>query len=224
MNKLLIAVLTLATVSCVPSTGYTPVHILGAAMLNESCEAQSNDLFVGRGELNVDLAAYANNTDADYLAQFQVESELQPIATVIDDEVISDASRNDFIVDTLVMNFATNPAGVAIAEQRTAFHFVLQAGARRTDSYVGADLIPRAVYQAVRGQLVALGDAVEVLVTFHLEGYLGTGERIRTNPVVFPVVLYKGGGIPLCADGTTAGSISPCGNTGQDTVYTCGGA
>jgi hypothetical protein len=168
-----------------------------------------------RGSLDL-----AGNTQ--YYVQFDWESNLQQISTLVPPDTIAGPQRNEFVLDHFVFNYSSMPSLGFQPEQVNAYA-VQPPGASGSSNWLGIFLLTP---QARRVLLTSIqpGDyvGVELLVTFQVFGALASGQKISSNKVTYPINVYRGTGV-TCAAGDVRAPNGPCGSPGgQDgTAVVC---
>lgn len=217
--KTFLATAPLFGIGCVSND--SSIHILNAfpyqsALSNGSCQAMS----IGQPGGTLDISG-----NTAYILQWTVESTLQQISSSISGETpFQGPQRNDWIANQVVYSYTTVPAlNPPLAGEAVPYSWRIAAGSSST-SFIGMQMIgPTATNQLVAS--VRVGNTVQLVVTFYLQGQLASGQKLNTNKVSYPIWIYNSG-FPGCAAGVKRIPSGPCGYAGgQDgtLVGCCGG-
>ncbi len=187
-----------------------------------SCDFSDPTLYVESGALDLSVAPLFQS----YYQVFSWENDLQNISVTVNTQITSE-TPNTFIATTIkdsyVMVGGTNPPNGLVSISAT-----IAPGGTPNDNSVGVFLLTNAAVQAICGNPTPLdncpnfaGGPSTLLVTFQIAGSLVGGGAAQTNPIVFPLTLFKGGNV--AADGTckppTVAQTTGCGIPGRDIPY-----
>jgi hypothetical protein len=201
------AALALVLTGC--SVDETGVRLLNAHGYDATCEIDA-ELVQSRGSLDI-------SATTTYNLAFDVESDLTQDETTVGGTVLQPQNQNNFFVKEGVYSYTSNP-DLSFNEERANAHYVASAGATE-GGYITLNLIqPQAREQLLSS--LAVGEELQLLVTVHLEGELGSGKKVKTNEVTFPIQVYNSG-FSGCPGSTVAPTGAPCGNVGQDSGAGC---
>lgn len=166
-----------------------------------ACERQE----IGQYRGSLDISAISS-----YLLSFGTESDFEDINTTVSGRVIADGSRNNFIAEQLVFNYASEPS-LPFEEERVNMHFVIEPGATGADSFIIVDLMAPKAAELLRNN-VPVGGSYELQVSFYVRGKTAAGAELETNTVNYPISVYSTG-----FQGCPAGDFAlngPCGRFG----------
>jgi hypothetical protein len=185
------------------------IHLLNAfpyqsTVSNGTCTAASVGITGG----SLDISANTN-----YLVQFTMESTFQQLSTSFSGETpFAVPSRNDWTATAIAYSYTTVPALTPpLPAEQLPLYFRLPAGASST-SFIGLDLITASVAQRMVTS-VAVGNAVQLNITIQLLGELASGQKMNTNKVTYPIVIYNTG-FTGCAAGDRRVPSGPCATPG----------
>jgi hypothetical protein len=210
-NQLTLLLAVVVTSGCVAQN--SPVRVGGTfspgGTDGKSCELKP-DIQIGGGSLD------ASGSRAFFLLTTYTSS-LQEIST-FDPKgiVLADSSRNNFVADTLVLNYSTKGEGApalpaALKVQRLPTTLVILPA---------TDL--NALFNVISGPMseflsttVVKGDKFVLNVNYGLSGYLASassGGRLDSNFVDFPITVSRE--VDPCPAGTFLAPTGPCGTGG----------
>lgn len=190
-----------------------------------TCQFNDATLYVETGAIDLSVPALYHS----YYQIFGWENDLQNISVTVTSQITTE-TPNTFIATTIKDNYVlvggTNPPNGLVSISAT-----IAPGGNPTTNSVGVYLFADSTNQAICGTPTATdacplftGGPETLLVTFQIAGALVGGGAAQTNPITFPVTLFKGDPAnidPLtgkCLNGTVAQTTS-CGIPGRDIPY-----
>jgi hypothetical protein len=178
-----------------------PIRILnGHAWSSTDCALE--ELVTTRGSFDV-------ATPSSYFLGFDIENDLQQISTQVGDDIIADASRNNFITRQVVLTYTSTPA-LPFEEERYGKHYVVPPGS--DGSNVSVELLGPKAKELLRNNLAGgSSDSYEVTTSFWIEGDTAAGLKVKTNTVNFPIRAYRSSVTCPAGDFVPSG---PCGSPG----------
>jgi hypothetical protein len=195
-----------------------------------ACDFSDATKYVEGGALDLSVPPLYQS----YYQVFSWENDLENISVTVNTQITSD-TPNTFIATTIKDNYVlvggTNPPNGLVSITAS----ILPGGTFNTNS-VGVFMLTSEAVTAICGPTTTVTDncpgftagSATLLVTFQIAGALVGGGAAQTNPVTFPLTLFKGGNVvnnPLtgtfsCAAGTSP-QMTSCGIPGRDIPY-CG--
>jgi hypothetical protein len=217
---LLVAVLVGSACSAPPDQS---IIVSVARAPGPQCDFSDGTKYVESGQLDLSVPPLYQS----YFQIFSWENDLQNISVTVTSQITS-ATPNTFIATTIKDNYvlvsgANPPNGLVSISASIA------PGATSGQSDVGVYLITNAARDALCGTPVGndncplfTAGVATLQVTFQIAGALVGGGAAQTNPVMFPLTLFKGGNFDnstgKCAMGTIPQTTS-CGIPGRDIPY-----
>jgi hypothetical protein len=186
------------------------------------CNFSDATLYVENGALDLSVPRLYQS----YFQVFSWENDLENISVTVNTQITTD-TPNTFIGTTIKDNYVM-VGGVSPPNGLVSISAAILPGATFANSDVGIFLLTNAAVQAICGNPTALdncpdfaGGPSTLLVTFQVAGSLVGGGAAQTNPISFPLTLFKGGNVKpdgTCATGFVAETTS-CGIPGRDIPY-----
>jgi len=176
------AVAILAACAAEPDTS---VVVSIARAPGENCDFSDPTKYIEGGA--VDMSVYGDASS--YFQVFSWESQLQQITTTVNGDQISGPVLNTFVANRVELSYilvgGTNPPP-GIINMAAA----IPAGGTADKASVGVELLtPEA---AAAGNAAAVtGTSQTLLVTFQVAGNVVGGAGLTTNPVTFPLTLFR---------------------------------
>jgi len=202
----LILASTLAAVGCTVPNGssirFLNAHEFTTGPQTAGCTPQTINIYRG----SLDLAGSTR-----YIAAFDWESVLAQINTVVSPDTLAGPQRNEWVLDHLVFNYSSTPSLAFQAEQISGYA-VQPPGASGSSNWIGLSLLAPQARQTLLDH-VQVGASYEVLVTFQAFGALASGQKIATNKVTYPIVVYRSG-FTGCVAPDIQAPTGPCGDPG----------
>ncbi len=154
-----------------------------------------------------------------YQIGLKMQSEMDPdLDTTADDVTLVRAvQRNQINIDQINLTYTTVPSSIALEAESEALWFTVgpQAEAQvRLGSLVGEKAIEK-----LNTALPNPGDRADVRVKMTFSGNLNSGGRVVSAPAVFPITVFRGGGLPTCPMGQIIARNGPCGAVGGQDGY-----
>jgi hypothetical protein len=195
-----------------------------------NCDFSDATKYIEGGALDVSVPPIFQS----YFQIFSWENDLQNISVTVTSQITTE-TPNTFIATTIKDNYVmvggTNPPNGLVSITAS-----IGPGATSSQSDVGVYLITNEARQAICGApsatdncpnlvLTAAAPTATLLVTFQIAGALVGGGAAQTNPVTFPLTLFKGGTVVTTATGTlgcasgAAPRTTSCGIPGRDIPF-----
>lgn len=221
-----LAVLGLLLAGC----GADPLNIvvLSARAPGDKCLFDDDSLYVERGSLDFrsyTISAGVNpptTNSATYGQIFSWENNLQPVILQVNSQTVDPGNGNNFIADSIVYEYQYTDPSVTLGAENQNIRAMIYAGAKASDSSVGASLIQPAAGAAIENSTLIDTSAQTLLVTFQIFGKLVAGQPKYTNKVSFPVTVYRSSTTPLdCYSSGLVPAGGPCGIPGRDQPLAC---
>jgi hypothetical protein len=210
MTTRILTLIALVSAGCVAQN--SPVRVTGVFSPGgddgKKCELSGNiQQFGGSIDASGSLAYFLLTT---YSNGLQAIETLDPRGNTI-----ADSTRNNFIVDTLVLNYATKGAGAPalpkeLQVQRIPITAVMEAGGV-LNSLFNVISSPMADFLSAN---VNKGDSFLLSVNYFLSGYVSSassGGRLDSNAIDFPITVRRQ--FDPCPAGNFIAPNGPC-NTG----------
>lgn len=193
-----------------------------------NCDFADSTKYVEGGALDLSVPPLYQS----YFQIFSWQSDLQNISVTVTSQITSE-TPNTFLATTIkdsyVLVGGTNPPNGLVS-----ISAAIAPGATANQNDVGVYLLTANARQALCGtpvpgdncpnvQLTPAAPTATLNVTFQIAGALVGGGSAQTNPVTFPLTLFKGGNVVnnvgnggfTCAAGTKLVTTS-CGIPGRD--------
>ncbi len=204
MKWMLLALALSSTVGCmVPNDSTIRVlaaHALKAGGETDKCEAEEIQLLAG----SLDISA-----GVDYFIQFDLESDFQQINTTTGSQVIADDSRNIFFGEEVIFTYTSTPA-LVFEQESQPLHFVVKPNAA---GLVRLGLITRKADAVLFQNVKVPEDPLDLRVQLEFRGKLASGQSVRSNSIVYPIVVFTSN-FPGCQTGQLRVGNGPCGGSG----------
>lgn len=191
--------------SCVPND--SSIHILNAFQLSPGGGAQgctASSIGITRGSLDLSGTQY-------YILQFAMESTFEQLSTFGTSDVLQGPQRNDFIADSVLFSYSSTPPIAGLGNDSVPINFRLPAGAS-SGSFLREFLITPNTYQTLLAN-VGRNQIVTLYVTLWVHGALGSGQKLSSNKVTFPIQVFNSG-FAGCSPGDIRIPSGPCGSPG----------
>lgn len=207
------------------------VVILNARAPGDKCDFTDPTLFVERGSL--DFTPWVSTGGAAgqsvyYGQAFSWENQMLPLPITVNGQIVDPGGGNDFIGDTIVYSYQYTGPGVTLANETQNIRASITAAATADKNFMGAQLIQPQAAAALDAALTLDGTPQTLLVTFQMFGKTVAGVGKSTNPVSFPLTVYKNSNAPvICNPSPTDGGVAtrlfegPCGEPGRDSPVQC---
>jgi hypothetical protein len=189
-----------------------------------NCDFSDATKYVEGGALDLSVPPLFQS----YYQVFSWENDLENISVTVNTQITSE-TPNTFIATTIKDNYVmvggTNPPNGLVS-----ITAAITPGATANENSVGVFLLTNAAVQAICGPVVGndnchgfpAGGVETLLVTFQIAGSLVGGGAAQTNPVTFPLTLFKSGHFDnatgTCAVGYVAVTTT-CDLPGRDIPY-----
>jgi len=192
-----------------------------------ACDFSDSTKYVESGALDLSVPPLYQS----YYQVFSWENDLQNISVTVNTQITTD-TPNTFIATTIKDNYVM-VGGTSPPNGLVSITAAILPGATFDTNSVGVYLLTAAAIEAICGGVVgndncpgfqptAAAPTATLLVTFQIAGSLVGGGAAQTNPVTFPLTLFKGGNFDnatgTCAKGyapTTTSCLAP----GRDIAY-----
>ena len=197
------------------------IVVSSARAPGDKCDFGDPTLYVESG--SVDIAAFG--AGSSYVQVFSWENDLQQISTTVNGDTISGATLNTFISTQVNLSYVlvggTNPPPGIVNMNAT-----ITAGGTPDKNSVGVEFLTQQAAQTLNAAIPdpapgGITASQTLLVTFQIVGALVGGGAAATNPVTFPLTVFKA--TPpvagVCPGTTTPHSFSTCGIPGRDGPY-----
>ena len=221
------AILTLAAALFASACSAPPdqsIIVTSARAPGASCDFSDSTKYVEGGALDLSVPPLYQS----YYQVFSWENDLQNISVTVTSQITSE-TPNTFIATTIKDNYVmvggTNPPNGLVS-----ITAAISPGATANTNSVGVFMLTNNAVQAICGPTVIGNDncpgftagSATLLVTFQIAGSLVGGGAAQTNPVTFPLTLFKGGHFDNTTGTCAAGYIpvtTSCGIPGRDIQY-----
>ena len=193
-----------------------------------ACDFSDATKYVEGGALDLSVPPLYQS----YYQVFSWENDLQNISVTVNTQITSE-TPNTFIATTIKDNYVM-VGGTSPPNGLVSITASIAPGATSSTNSVGVYLLTTAAIQAICGgnvvgndncpgfQPTAAAPTATLLVTFQIAGALVGGGAAQTNPITFPLTLFKGGHFDnatgMCAAGYNPTTTS-CGVPGRDIAY-----
>jgi hypothetical protein len=184
-------------------TNDSPIRLLGAHPLKVSdtdCAAEDVQIISGR----LDVSAQPS-----YLLQFDLESDMQRINTNTGGTSIADESRNNFYANEVILSYTSTPA-LTFEQESVPVHFVVEPG---SPAIVRMNILTRKAYTVLSQNVLVPSDKLDLRLQLEFRGYLASGQKLRSNSIVYPISVFTSG-FTGCPANTLLTRTGPCGSTG----------
>lgn len=172
-------------------------------------------------ELSSEIQQFGGSLDASgsraYLLVTRYTNGLQALETLDNrGNVIADATRNNFVVDTLVLNYATKGAGAPALPRELQVQRIPVTGVMSPEDGLNAlfNVISAPMAEWINTN-TNKGDSYLLSINYYLSGYIASGSgggRLESNAIDFPVTVRRSFD-PCPADRPLAPN-GPCGAGG----------
>ena len=196
--------LALLSAACAPVGSDSPIRLLGASALSgtaSSCAA-SKDVESIDGSLDI-------SASQQFWMAFNKQSDMQPLTTTVNSEVLAGPDRNDFIADQMIFTYSSTPA-LPFEPETQGVYGVIKAGEQ--SGTIKLNLLAPNAAQLLQAKL-GRGDSVELVATFTLSGALASGQKLKSNTIAFPIQVFNSG-FAGCPAGDIPAPTGPCGVPG----------
>lgn len=190
------------------------------------CNFSDATIYVEGGALDVSVPRIFQS----YLQIFSWQNDLQNISVTVNTQITTE-TPNTFIATTIKDSYVL-VNGVNPPDGLVSISASIGPGATFSSNDVGVYLLTSEAVQSICGSPTAFDNCPgflptaaapqeTLLVTFQIAGALVGGGAAQTNPVSFPLTLFKGGNV--APDGTcippTVPQTTSCGIPGRDIPY-----
>jgi hypothetical protein len=187
------------------------------------CDFSDSTLYVEGGALDLSVPPLYQS----YYQVFGWENDLENISVTVTQQITSE-TPNTFIATTIEDNYVlvngTNPPAGLVSISAS-----IAPGGTPVDNTVGVFLLTSSAMEAICGPTITATDncpgftvgSATLLVTFQLAGALVGGGATKSNPVTYPLTLFKGGHVAAngtCDPGFVSQTTS-CNAPGRDIQY-----
>jgi hypothetical protein len=187
-----------------------------------ACDFSDATHYVESGALDLSVSPLFQS----YFQVFSWENDLENISVTVNTQITTE-TPNTFLATTIKDNYVM-VGGVSPPAGLVSIAAAIAPGATTTNSSVGVFLLTANAVATICGGATLLdncpnfnGNPSTLLVTFQIAGALVGGGAAQTNPVTFPLTLFKGGHVK--PDGTCETGFAPqtttCGIPGRDLPY-----
>jgi hypothetical protein len=199
------------------------IIVSSARAPGQACDFSDSTKYVEGGALDLSVPPLFQS----YYQVFSWENDLQNISVTVNTQITTE-TPNTFIATTIKDNYVmvggTSPPNGLVSITAAIF-----PGATANTNSVGVYLLTNDAVRAICGNPTLIdncpafgGGPSTLLVTFQIAGALVGGGAAQTNPVTFPLTLFKGGNFDpatgMCKTGYSAVTTS-CGIPGRDIPY-----
>jgi hypothetical protein len=191
------------------------IVVTAARAPGDTCGFTDPTLYVEGGAIDMSVFGPASS----YFQVFSWESQLQQISTTVNGDTIASSQANTFIANRVQLSYilvgGTNPPNGLINMSAT-----IVAGATPDKNSVGVELLTPEAAQAGNTATLA-GGSQTLLVTFQIAGNLVSGASSMTNPITYPLTLFRSGydaATNTCPPGETT-HVTSCNIPGRDIPY-----
>jgi hypothetical protein len=189
----------------------------------QACDFSDSTLYVESGALDLSVLPIYQS----YYQVFSWENDLENISVTVNSQITTD-TPNTFVATTIKDSYVL-VGGVSPPSGLVSISATIAPGATPTSNSVGVFLLTADAVAAICGAPTALDNCPgftstgteTLLVTFQIAGALVGGGAAQTNPITFPLQLFKGGHVKpdgTCATGYMA-QTTTCGIPGRDIPY-----
>lgn len=213
MSARILLVVALSIAACVPQN--SPLRVTG--VFSPGGEEGT------KCEISTDIQSIGGSIDASgtrgYFLISAYQSDLQAIETLDSrGNVISGASRNNVLLDELVLTYTTLGANAPevpaeLQRQRRPITGTFDSDGRIN---VLTDMVSDSIKDFLNTS-VNMGDAFILNINYYFSGSLaggGNGNRIDTNTIDFPIAIRRD--FMPCAAGFYVAPVGPCSQGGAD--------
>ena len=183
-HHLLLLPLLAAAAACTAEKNISIV-VTAARAPGDNCDFPDPSKYVEGGA--IDMSVFGPNSS--YFQIFSWESQLQQISTTVNGDTIAGPQANTFIANRVELTYllvnGTNPPNGLINMSAS-----IAAGATSDKNSVGPELLTPDAAQAADAA-TTVGASQTLLVTFQIAGNLVSGASSATNPVTFPLTLFR---------------------------------
>jgi hypothetical protein len=187
-----------------------------------SCNFSDSTLYVESGALDLSVPPIFQS----YFQVFSWENDLENISVTVNTQITTD-TPNTFVATTIKDNYVmvggVNPPAGLVSISAT-----IAPGATASSNSVGVYLLTADAAAAICAPTAVdncpgfkSNTSATLLVTFQIAGALVGGGAAQTNPITFPLQLFKGGHVK--PDGTCETGFVPqttsCGIPGRDIPF-----
>jgi hypothetical protein len=198
------------------------IIVTSARAPGTNCDFSDSTKYVESGALDLSVPPLFQS----YYQVFSWENDLQNISVTVTTQITSE-TPNTFIATTIKDNYVM-VGGTSPPNGLVSISASIAPGATANSNSVGVYFLTSAAVQAICGNPTAFdncpnfaGGPSTLLVTFQIAGALVGGGAAQTNPITYPLTLFKGGNV--APDGTCIAPAVPettsCGIPGRDIPY-----
>lgn len=183
-RHLLLLPLLAAAAACTAEKNISIV-VTAARAPGDNCDFSDPSKYVEGGA--IDMSVFGANSS--YFQVFSWESQLQQISTTVNGDTIASSQANTFIANRVELSYilvgGTNPPNGLINMSAS-----IAAAATPDKNSVGPELLTPEAAQAANTATTPTASQT-LLVTFEIAGNLVSGASSATNPVTFPLTLFR---------------------------------
>jgi hypothetical protein len=202
------------------------IIVAAARAPGTQCDFSDATLYVEGGSLDLSVPRIFQS----YVQVFSWQNDLENISVTVTSQITTE-TPNTFIATTIKDSYVL-VNGVNPPDGLVSITASIGPGATFATNDVGVYLLTSEAVQSICGNPTALDNCPgfqptaaapqeTLLVTFQIAGALVGGGAAQTNPVTFPLTLFKGGNV--APDGTCIPPAVPqttsCGIPGRDIPY-----
>jgi hypothetical protein len=199
------------------------IIVSAARAPGQACDFSDATLYVESGALDLSVLPLYQS----YYQVFSWENDLENISVTVNSQITSE-TPNTFIATTIKDDYVL-VGGISPPNGLVSISASIVPGGTFTSNSVGVYLLTADAVASICGAPTAFDNCPAftstgtetLLVTFQIAGALVGGGAAQTNPITFPLQLFKGGHVK--PDGTCATGYVPetttCGIPGRDIPY-----
>jgi hypothetical protein len=200
------------------------IVVTSARAPGDKCDFGDPTLYVESGA--IDIAAFGNASS--YVQVFSWENDLQQISTTVNGDTISGPTLNTFIATQVNLSYVLVGAATSPPPGINNMNATITAGATPDKNSVGVEFLTQQAATFLNAAIPVpapggITPSQTLLVTFQIVGALVGGSAAATNPVTYPLTVFKATppdpGTLTCPGTTNPHFFSTCGIAGRDGPY-----